>query len=244
MKIIITKNYKTLSTLAASLVIKQIKKKKSSIFGLPTGHTPQGLYQELTNIYNNKQISFKFVKTFNLDEYVGIRAKDSRSYHSYMQKNFFNKIDIKKTNIYLPNEEADDLKKECANYEKLIKKFPIDLLILGIGHDGHIGFNEPGSKFSSKTRTINLLATTKASNAKYFGGQKKVPTQAITMGLSTIMKAKKIILLVSGNDKANIIKKALKEKITQKIPASILQKHPDATIILDETAATKLIKLL
>lgn len=232
MKIIIAKNYNAMSVLAASLVITQIKRKPASVLGLPTGHTPEGLYRELAKTYRKKLISFKKVKTFDLDEYVGLNVKDKNSYHAYMKK-FFQQVDIDINNIHIPNEEAADLKKECSSYEKLIKQNPIDLLILGIGRDGHLGFNEPGSNFSSQTRIVSLLPSTRRANAINFESIKSVPKQAITMGLGTIMSAKKIILLAAGKDKAEIIRRALKDKISTNIPASILQKHSNVTVITD-----------
>lgn len=241
MKLIIAKNYNAMSILAASLVIKQVKQKPASVLGLPTGHTPEGLYRELTKAYRKKIISFRKIRTFNLDEYVGLNINDKHSYHAYMNK-FFQKIDIDGYNINIPNEEAVDLKKECANYENLIKKYPIDLLILGIGHDGHLGFNEPGSSFTSRTRVVDLLAATRRANAVNFDSLKSVPKQAITMGLGTIIKAKKIILLASGEDKAEIIRQALQNRISKNIPASILQKHPDVIVIVDVEAG-KLLKI-
>jgi len=241
MKIIIAKDYRSMSARAAWLVIKQIQKKQGSVLGLATGDTPLGLYQNLEAAYKLKKISFKKITTFNLDEYVALAKSNKNSYYQYMQRNLFKHINIDKKNIYLPNGQAKDFKKECKNYEKMIKKAgDIDLQILGIGIDGHIGFNEPGSSFKSGVHAVNLTSSTRQVNADHFKSLKDVPKKAITMGLSTIMQAKKILLLASGKDKADIVAQALKGKITKQVPASILQKHPNLTVILDKPAASLL----
>ena len=238
MKIIIVKNYQTLSVKAANLVIKQIKKKRNSVLGLATGDTPIGMYRKLRRDYKSK---FKNVTTFNLDEYAGLSKDDKRSYYYYMQKHFLKHINIKKKNIFILDGLAKNFKKECANYEKLIaKKKKIDLQILGLGLDGHIGFNEPGSAFRSKTRVVNLTAETRQDHAKNFKSLKQAPKQAITMGVYTIMQAKKIILLASGKGKADIVARALKGKINKNVPASYLQLHSSLIVILTKQAATKL----
>lgn len=237
MKIIIAKNYQTLSKFAASLVINQLRKKKNSVLGLPTGHTPLGLYLQLAKANQRGIISFAQAKTFNLDEYIGIKPDCRSSYHSYMEKNFFRLVDLQPKNIHLPNGAANNLEKECADYEKSINHNPIDLLILGIGRNGHIGFNEPGSNFNSKTRVVELSRSTRLANAKYFSDKNQAPFSAVTMGLATIMKAKKIVLLASGKDKAKAIQRTIKEKISSSVPASLLRKHKNLTIIVDQPAA-------
>ncbi len=241
MKIIITKNKQLLTVRAANLVIKQIKKKKNSVLGLSTGNTPLGMYKKLIQAYRQGKISFKNVATFNLDEYVGLDEKGKGSYHYYMQKHLFRHINIKEKNIFIPNGLAKNLKTECLNYEKSItKKKKIDLIILGIGSNGHLGFNEPGSLFKSKTRVVKLSLETRQANAKNFKSLRAVPKKAITMGIYTIMQARKTILLASGKGKANIIARTLKGKVNKRIPASYLQFHPNITVILDKKAAAKL----
>lgn len=238
MKIIIAKDYNSMSAKAAVLVIKQIQMKKNSVLGLATGNTPLGVYKNLVNACKKGEVSFKKITAFNLDEYAGLSEDDKNSYHYYMRENLFKHIDIDKKNIFILNGAAKNLKKECGNFEKMIKeKKGIDLQILGIGLNDHIGFNEPGSSFNSKTRAIDLTMSTRKANAKYFSNINKVPKRALTMGLATITRAKKIILLASGKEKAEIIAKALKGGVNRNAPASILQKHPDVTVILDKQAA-------
>ncbi|MFH1427354.1 MAG: glucosamine-6-phosphate deaminase [Patescibacteria group bacterium] len=242
MKIIITKDYRSMSARAARIVIRQIQKKPGSVLGLATGDTPLGLYQNLLAAYKQGKISFKKVTTFNLDEYVALAKNNKNSYYHYMQRNLFKYINIDKKNIFIPNGQAEDFKKECQNYERMIKKSKgIDLLILGIGIDGHIGFNEPGSSFNSGIHVVNLTSSTRRVNAEHFKSLKEVPKKAITMGLATIMQAKKILLLASGKDKADIIAMAFKGKITKQVPASILQRHHNLTVILDKKTASNLL---
>ncbi len=241
MEIIIAKNYRELSRLAAEAVIRQIRRKPRTVLGLPTGHTPIELYHDLVAAYQTKKISFRYVSTFNLDEYVGLNQTDPRGYHSYMRKNLFSKVDLKPENEHILDGRASNVKKECARFEAQLRKVGgIDLLILGIGKDGHIGFNEPGSKINSKTRTVKLSESTRRANAKYFGSAAKVPRRALTMGIGTIMQAKKIILLAHGKEKAAIVKQALSGKISAKIPASFLRQHRNLIVILDKAAASKL----
>ncbi len=242
MTTVTTKNYQALSKLAADYVIKQIKKKPNSVLALATGQTPVSFYHELVKAYQKKQVDFSRVKTFNLDEYAGVSKKDKHSYHYYMSNNFFKDVNLKKENIFLPDGKAKNLAKECLNYESVIKKSGgIDLMILGIGQDGHLAFNEPGSSFTSKTRVVKLALLTRRANAKFFNKQLSlVPKKAITMGLATIRQARNILLLVSGKEKAEMVDKALTGKVTMKVPASVLQTHKRVTVILDKEAAGKL----
>jgi len=242
MRFIITKNYQALSKLAAEYVIKQIRKKPKSVLALATGQTPISFYHELVRAYKKKQVDFSRVKTFNLDEYTGVSKNDKHSYHYYMSNNFFKYVNLKKENIFLPNGRAKNLAKECLNYESVIKKSGgIDLAILGIGQDGHLAFNEPGSSFTSKTRVVKLALSTRRANAKFFNKRLSlVPKKAITMGLATIRQAGNILLLVSGKEKAETVDKALTGKVTRKVPASVLQTHKRVTVILDKEAAGKL----
>ncbi len=229
-----------MSTRAANLVIKQIKKKKSSVLALPTGSTPLGMYKKLREARKNRRVNFKKVICFNLDKYVGLDCNNKNSYCCYMQKYFFKHVNVKEKNIFIPDGLAKNLKKECLDYEKLLAKKKIDLLILGIGHNGHIGFNEPGSVFRSKTRVVDLSLETRRANAKDFKSLRQVPKQGLTVGIYTIMQAKKIILLASGKEKAKIVARALKGKVNKNIPASYLQLHSRMVVVLDREAAGKL----
>ncbi len=233
MFIIITKNYKEMSKRAANIVIDKISKKPTLILGLPTGETPLGMYTELIKAYKKKKVNFSKIKTFNLDEYYPIKNNNENSYHYYMNKNLFDKINIKKKNINILNGEAKNWKKECSDYEKKIKKNPIDLMILGVGINGHIGFNEPGSLNNSKTRMIQLSDETRKIN-------KTKNIYALTIGIFTIMSAKKIILLANGKNKAKAIKRLIEGPINKDCPVSFLRKHKNLIVILDKEAASLL----
>lgn len=236
----IQKNYSELSEKAADIVIKEISENPFLTIGFATGSTPLGLYKKLVLAYRNKKISFSKITSFNLDEYYKIKRKDKNSYYSYMRKNLFNKIDIKHENINLMDSEAKNPEKECENYEEKIKNKPIDIQILGVGANGHIAFNEPGSEFNSRTRPVKLSIKTIKSNSRFFKNKNQVPRKALTMGISTIMKAKKIILLASGKDKAEAIFHIVKGKATEKWPVSFLKKHKNLTLIIDRKAASLL----
>lgn len=241
MKMIITKDSDAAAAKAASLIADQIKKKPDSVLGLATGNTPLGLYEKLVCLCKDKKINFNRTKTFNLDEYIGLDKKDRTSYAYYMHINFFNHINIKKGNINLFNGKVKDLKKHSLAYENKIKKAGgIDLQILGIGHNGHIGFNEPGAKKDSRTRTIKLTNNTRRFNQANFGSLAKTPKEAITMGIGTILEAKKIILLATGKDKSEIIKKLVKGKANSDLPANYLNKHKNVILVLDRQAAEKI----
>lgn len=242
MEVIIVKNYQKMSEVAASIVVRAIAKNKKVVLALPTGQTPRKLYRFLIKAYQRGSISFKKAVAFNLDEYIGLSPMDKASYHFYMKENFFKFIDIKSKNIFIPDGQAKNLKSECRHYEKEIKKQNgLDLAILGLGKNDHLGFNEPGSSFNSKTRVVKLSKATRKATAKFFKGR-KVSSFAITMGLKTIFSAKKIILLASGREKAEAVKKALKASISPQIPASILHKHPNVIFIIDRSAAAKIKK--
>ena len=241
MKIIITKDSDAAAEKAAQAIAKQIKKKPDSVLGLATGNTPLGLYERLVCLYKDKKINFSQVKTFNLDEYIGLGKKDKTGYAYYMNTNLFNHINIKKNNISLLDGKVKNIEKEAINYENKIKKSNgIDLQILGIGHNGHIGFNEPGTNKDSRTRIVKLTNNTRKFNQTNFGSLTKTPKAAITMGIGTILEAKKIILLATGQDKAEIVKKLIKGKITNRLPASYLKEHKDMILILDKQTAEKI----
>ncbi len=238
MNLIVMKDYNEISRQAALLVAASIALKPNLVLGLPTGRTPVQMYKELVLIHRNGFVDFKNVVTFNLDEYVNLPRKNPNSYYSYMQKNFFRHVNVRKENIHIPDGMAKNIKEECTRYEELIRaKGPIDLMILGIGHNGHIGFNEPSDEFVPETHIESLTEKTRIANSKYFGSLSKVPAKAITMGLGTIMHSKKIILLASGRDKAETIKRAISGNITPRFPASVLRLHRDCTFIIDKEAA-------
>jgi len=236
MKIIKVKDYKEMSKKAAEIIIKQIQKKPNSVICFPTGRTPIGMYKLLVYAYKKNQVNFSKVKAFNLDEYYPIKKKSQDSYYFYMFKHLFNKVNIKKSNINLLDGNTKNAKKECENYEEKIKKNKIDLQILGIGVNGHIGFNEPGSGINSKTRIVNLTADTIKQNSVLFKNKKSMPHKAMTMGIKTIASAKKIILLASRKKKAEAIKHLIKGKPNKEWPASLLKNHKDFTVIVDKKA--------
>ncbi len=199
------------------------------------------MYKEIINIYKNQKMDFSKVRTFNLDEYYGLNRENPQSYYYYMINNLFNHVNIDKNNINIPNGMADKIEIECKEYERKIDKAGgIDLQILGIGVNGHIGFNEPDTSFESETHLVNLDEKTIESNSRFFSSKDQVPTKAISMGIRTIMHSKKIILLACGQNKADAIFKAIEGKITPNIPASILQLHKDVVVIVDRKAASKL----
>lgn len=238
MNIIKVKNYKELSMQAAGIVAAQISRKKNTVLGLPTGQTPLGMYQELVKRFRKGEIDFSQVITFNLDEYYGLSPEHPQSYNYYMWQTFFNNINIKKENVFIPDGVTKDVQKECRYYESLIeKKGGIDLQFLGIGDNGHIGFNEPAIALNSNTHLVNLSQATIEANSRFFNDIEDVPRKALTMGMGTIMKAKQIILLASGMKKAPAIAKTINGKVNTEVPASLLQLHRDVTIIVDKDAA-------
>ncbi|WP_315117290.1 glucosamine-6-phosphate deaminase [uncultured Clostridium sp.] len=239
MKIIKVKDYKELSRKASNILASQLILKPKSVLGLATGSTPIGTYEELIHLYNEGVISFSNVITFNLDEYCGLKSNDINSYCNFMKTKLFNHVDIREENIHIPNGVTKDIQKECEDYEKEIKKFGgIDIQLLGIGKNGHIGFNEPNLKFQSKTFLVNLDEDTIKANSRFFNSIEDVPRQAISMGIKTIMNSKKILLLANGEEKGEILYRAIYGDIIPQVPASILQLHPDVTIIVDEKAGS------
>ena len=227
------------------LILETQSQGKNCVLGLATGSTPISMYAELVRMHKEEGLSFKNVITFNLDEYYPIERAAFQSYWSFMHRHLFNHIDIDKNNIYIPNGELgkDEVKKYCQHYEQLIESIGgIDLQVLGIGNNGHIGFNEPGSSIFSKTRITSLDNSTRVANSFEFQNISQVPRMAITMGISTIMKAKKVLLMAWGM-KAPIVLKSVEGHVTEQIPASILQQHNDCTFVLDETAANELTRI-
>jgi len=241
MRIIIVNNKEEMGKKAASLISSQIILKPDSVLGLATGGTPLGMYKELINLFNKKEIDFKLVKTFNLDEYYGIGKDNDQSYYYYMINNLFKFIDIPEKNINIPDGSAKDILEECSRYEKSIKQAGgIDIQVLGIGTNGHIGFNEPDVNFEAQTHLVKLEESTIQANSIYFKTKEEVPTTAVSMGIKTIMNSRKIVLLANGISKADAVYGLINGKINPNLPASILQLHPDVTLILDKDAASKL----
>lgn len=237
----IVADYAELSRAAARLVAHQILLKEDAVLGLPTGETPLGLYRELVRLSKEGLLSLSKVTTFNLDEYVGLPPSHPQSFHYYMQVHLFSHLAIPPEQIHIPDGTAADLEGECQRYEEEIARHGgIDLMILGIGPNGHIGFNEPGSDWGRLTGVVQLSEETRRREARRFGGLELVPTQAITMGIKTIMNARKILLLASGQEKALAVKEAIQGPITPAVPASVLQLHPGVTVILDRAAGSLL----
>lgn len=234
MKIIKVNDYNELSKRAASIFVNRINRLNKPVIGLATGSTPEKMYEILVGKYRSGEISFSEIITFNLDEYVGLSKNDPTSYQYFMNDHLFNHVDIKVQNIHLPNGLAHDLEKECEEYEELIKSAgSIDLQILGLGLNGHIGFNEPGTSFTSRTHVVELEQSTIEANARFFSSIEEVPKKALTMGIDTIMDAKEIVFLVQGEKKAEILKRVVYGEVTEEVPASILQRHPNVTLITD-----------
>ena len=242
MEIIIKETATEASVLAARVIAKLIREKSDTVLGLATGSTPIRLYQELIRMHKEEGLSFREVRCFNLDEYVGLPAEHEQSYHYFMQESFFKHIDVKPENTLVPNGMAQDVPAHCADFEEKIKACGgIDIQVLGIGSDGHIAFNEPSSSLASRTRIKTLTKQTIEDNARFFeNDENQVPTHCITMGIGTIMEARMNILLAFGEGKAEAICDTCEGPVTAMVPASILQHHQVAKIFLDEAASTKL----
>jgi glucosamine-6-phosphate deaminase len=239
MKIIKTKDYADMSRKAANIIAAQVIMKPDCVLGLATGSTPIGTYKELIKAYENGDLDFSLVKTANLDEYRGLEKTNDQSYDYFMKDNLFNHININFENLNIPNGEKPDAEEECARYEAVVKALGgQDLQLLGMGHNGHIGFNEPADEFPKETHCVDLQESTIQANKRFFEKVEDVPTQAYTMGIGTIMQAKKILVVASGADKAEIVKKAFFGPITPQVPASIIQLHPDVTVVVDEAAGS------
>jgi len=239
MKLIKVENYEEMSKVAAKYILDLVKAKPDATLGLATGSSPIGLYKILIESYNKKEVSFKDVKTFNLDEYCGLPKEHKETYYNFMHRNLFNHIDIKEENTHIPS-SGKDLQKACDEYNALLSKNIIDLQLLGIGANGHIGFNEPGTSFKSVTQIITLTDKTRQDNKRFFNSLDEVPTHAITMGIKNIMAAKMIVLVANGKNKADAINKLVNGPVTEAFPASILKEHPNAVVIVDKEAASLL----
>ena len=247
MRVIITKDYDEMSLWAANYVASRIieanpTEEKPFVLGCPTGSSPLGLYKQLIHLYEQGKLSFRNVVTFNMDEYVGLPEEHPESYHSFMWNNFFSHIDIKKENVHILNGNAPDLAAECAAYEKAIEAAGgIDLFMGGIGPDGHIAFNEPGSSLTSRTRVKTLTTDTIQANCRFFGGDvNQVPKHALTVGVGTVMAAKEVVIVCNGPKKARALQHTIEEGVNHMWTASILQMHEHANIVCDEEAAAEL----
>lgn len=241
MEIIRAKNYDEMSAAAAKLIIDLINSKNNCVLGLATGSTPIATYKHIISAYENNEVDFSNVTSVNLDEYKGLSPQNEQSYRYFMNTHLFDHINIDKAKTYIPNGLEPDGEKACKDYDDIIAKTGgIDLQILGMGNNGHIGFNEPDEYFPSTTHVVDLAESTIQANSRFFDSIDDVPNQAYTMGIQTIMNAKQIIVLVSGKTKANIVKEAFYGPITPKIPASILQLHNHVVLIGDEEALSEI----
>jgi len=241
MEIIIAPDYEEMSRISAELIAQEIRYKHDIVLGLATGDTPVGTYQELIRIHKEEGLDFSKITSFNLDEYVGLPPLHPNSYNHFMKENLFNHVNVNPANIYVPQGHIEDPEHFCFWYEAQIKKAGgIDLQVLGIGRDGHIGFNEPGSSFASRTRIKALYKDTIEDNARFFRNEDEVPRFAVTMGVGTILEARKILLIANGEKKADIVAEFIEGPVTSQITATALQLSKSATVVLDQEAASKL----
>lgn len=243
MRIVRTKNYEDMSVKAADLIASVILLKPNCVLGLATGSSPIGTYQNLVKKYQDGNLDFSTVRSVNLDEYKGLPRTNPQSYYYFMHDNLFSKVNINLENTNLPNGMEPDAKKACEEYDTVIKSMGgVDLQLLGLGHDGHIGFNEPNTEFDKTTHCVDLTEMTIEANKRFFNSIDDVPRQAYTMGIQTIMEAKTVLMVVSGKDKAKILKEAFFGPVTPSVPASILQFHPNFILVADEDALSELDK--
>lgn len=241
MEVIIVPDAESVARQAARVVARVLRERSHPVLGFATGSTPLLLYRELVRLYQAGEIDFAHVTSFNLDEYVGVPPDHPQSYRQYMQEHLFNHINIRPDRIFIPNGQAPDIPEECARYERLIAEHGgIDLQILGIGSNGHIGFNEPTSSLGSRTRIKTLTEQTRRDNARFFGSVDAVPHHVITMGIGTILDSKSCLLLATGAAKAEAVSRMVEGPITAMCPASALQLHPSVKVLIDEAAAAKL----
>ncbi len=242
MEVIITANYDEMSEKAADTVAKILSAEPDAVLGLATGSTPMGMYRVLVDKFRRGEISFARVKSVNLDEYVGLAADHPQSYAFFMDENLFSKVDIDKNNTFLPCGTAADSEEECRRYNALLSDLVPDIQILGIGSNGHIGFNEPGTPFDSVTHVVELTKSTIKDNSRLFSSIGEVPEKAYSMGIKNILAAKKIVVMASGRQKARAVRDMLNAEISPACPATALRLHPDVTLIADEEAASLLRK--
>ena len=242
MKIYVTEDYKDMSRKAANIVSAHVILNPACVLGLATGSTPIGMYKQLIDWYNKGDLDFSQVKSVNLDEYVGLAPTHDQSYRYFMQTNLFDHVNIDPANTNVPNGLASDPEAECERYNQVIRSMGgIDVQVLGMGHNGHIGFNEPGHAFELETHVVNLTERTIEANARFFASKDEVPKRAITMGIKSIMQARQILVVVSGEDKAEIVKKAFYGPVVPEVPASILQMHPNVVLCGDKAALSKIL---
>lgn len=238
MEVFVLKDYEEVSQKAFEVMKGVISAKPDAVIGLATGSTPLGLYRNMIKDHRENHTSYAKCQSFNLDEYVGLPRNHKESYYTFMHTNLFSGIDIKEENVHLP---YGDSKADCEAYEKAMENVHVDIQVLGIGGNGHIGFNEPGTAFDEETHIVTLTEKTRQDNARFFDGDiNQVPTHAITMGIATIMKAGKILLIATGANKAGAVAAMIDQAPSTDCPASVLQNHPDVVVILDEAAAAKL----
>lgn len=241
MKIYKAKDYKDMSRKAANIISAQVIMKPNCVLGLATGSTPIGTYDQLVEWYNKGVLDFSEVTTVNLDEYKGLPRTNDQSYYYFMHQHLFDRVNIDPERTNVPNGMEPDAEKECGRYEELIRSLGgVDLQLLGLGHNGHIGFNEPGEAFQKETHCVDLTESTIEANKRFFASADDVPKQAYTMGIKTIMQAKKILIVVNGENKADIVERAFFGPVTPEVPASILQLHNDVTLVGDEAALAKI----
>ena len=240
MKVIITENYEEMSAKAAEILTAIVKNNPNATLGLATGSSPIGTYQNMIKDHKENGTSYKNVHTVNLDEYVGLTADHDQSYAYFMRDNLFNHIDVKPENTNVPSGVAKDLGAECDRYNALLDEYKQDVQLLGLGSNGHIGFNEPGTPFGSVTHLVDLTESTIKDNSRLFASIDEVPRQALSMGIKNIMNAKSILVVVSGANKAKAVYGMVKGEITPELPASVLQLHPFVTVVCDKAAASLL----
>lgn len=241
MNIYKAKDYKDMSRKAANIISAQVIMKPNCVLGLATGSTPIGTYDQLVEWYNKGDLDFSEVTTVNLDEYKGLPRTNDQSYYYFMHQHLFDRVNIDPERTNVPNGMEPDAEKECGRYEELIRSLGgVDLQLLGLGHNGHIGFNEPGEAFEKETHCVDLTESTIEANKRFFASADDVPKQAYTMGIKTIMQAKKILIVVNGENKADIVERAFFGPVTPEVPASILQLHNDVTLVGDEEALAKI----
>ncbi len=243
MRIYREKDYDAMSRRAASIIAAQVVSKPECVLGLATGSTPVGAYQQLVRWYEQGDLSFAGVRSVNLDEYVGLAPEHDQSYRYFMQANLFDHVDIEADSTHVPSGLAADPEEECRRYERTVAGLGYaDLQLQGLGRNGHIGFNEPCDHFPVHTHLVDLTESTIQANARFFARADDVPRQALTMGIGTIMRARKILVVASGADKADAVQKAFAGPVAPEVPASILQLHPDVTLVADESALSKLLE--
>lgn len=240
MRIIRAKDYEDMSRKAANIISSVMTLKPDCVLGLATGSSPVGTYKHLIRRYENGDLDFSRVISVNLDEYKGLDRENPQSYYYFMRENLFSHVNIRMENTYIPDGTEADSEKACSAYNEILHNVgSVDLQLLGIGHDGHIGFNEPADTFAKETHCVDLTDMTIEANARFFASRDEVPTQAYTMGIQTIMSARKVLMVASGADKAKIIREAFFGPVTPQVPASILQFHPDFILVADEAALSE-----